>query len=210
MSKKLAALKQRHQEEQEQILKLQGHLTGLNKKVETSYESEVSGSSVPKKRKIISQKEEEDEYEKLLRDVRKIKQDYDKNSKPKNEAVKNKVENNSLENDALELENILTQDQTINTTAIKNEKILKKMESKKAPPVIKKVVMPEIKESNVIKRKKIEDPIKEINVQKIDESPSNFDGEIIGLIEEENEEDEFSDDEMKYEAEYLDPEFIDC
>lgn len=220
LSKKLASLKQRHQEEQEQILKLQGHLTDLDKKVEKSYDSDISGSSVSKKRKIVTQKEEEDEYEKLLREVRKIKADYDKNifSKPmKKKQVKNiQAERLSLERDARELEDILTQDQTINTTVLRRENNKKKLESRKSLPVISKIspqkeklIFPEIKKSSVFQRKKMQVPEKKAIVQKLDVCPSKNDGEIVGLIDEENEDVNFSD-EMNFEAEYLDPEFINC
>ncbi|XP_033212418.1 titin-like [Belonocnema kinseyi] len=219
LSKKLASLKQRHQEEQEQILKLQGHLSGLDKKVEKSYDSDISGSSVTKKRKIVTQKEEEDEYEKLLREVRKIKADYDKNifSKPMKKQVKStQAERLSLERDARELEDILTQDQTINTTVIKRERSKVRSDGWRSFPVVsktspqkKKIVVPEIQMSTVVKRQKLQVPEKQAIVQNFDMSPSKNDGEIIGLIDEENEDVNFSD-EMNFEAEYLDPEFIDC
>ncbi|KAG7204557.1 hypothetical protein KM043_004981 [Ampulex compressa] len=74
---RLKALRERHRQEQEEIKKLQAHLTIFDSDIQDEYESEVSETQ-SKRRKtsiIVEDAEEEDEYEKLLREVRKMKQD---------------------------------------------------------------------------------------------------------------------------------------
>lgn len=212
LSKKLANLKQRHQEEQEQIHKLQGQMTMQKRSV--PFNVSESTDIISKKRKVFTQNnkieevdvEEEDEYEKLLREVRKIKQDHQKiNSKKINNKETNiKTEDISFDFNDKKSANV-TQDKTINTTVSNREhkkKLQKKVTFMKEALQVKK--MPAMKNNikgNIIERKKHN----LVNVSQIAKND-----EIIGLIEDDVDVDFDSDDEMNYEAEYLDPEFVDC
>ncbi|XP_043484897.1 uncharacterized protein LOC122512861 [Leptopilina heterotoma] len=219
LSKKLSNLKKRHQEEQEHILKLQG-LISLPKKLEDSFNTTLLPNQIEiKKRKIIVTKnEDEDEYEKLLREVRKIKNDHEKKSmvtKVTNKEIVN-IKREQLSLDYNDDEPIVTQDETINTT-MSNRDHKKKLQKKvtfmkQALQEQKFVATPEVIRSNsftqgkdflrVNKREKEEEEEEEV----VSEIAKN--DEIVGVIEEEVDFD--SDDEMNFEVEYLDPEFVDC
>lgn len=222
LSKKLANLKKRHQEEQEHIHKLQG-LISLPKKLDDSFNTSLLTNQIEiKKRKIIvTENEDEDEYEKLLREVRKIKNDHEKKSivtKVTNKEIVN-IKREQLSLDYNDDEPIVTQDETINTT-MSNRDHKKKLQKKvtfmkQALQDQKLIATPEVKRSynsvthgkdflRVTKREKQD--VEEEEEEVVSEIAKN--DEIVGVIEEEVDFD--SNDEMNFEVEYLDPEFVNC
>lgn len=74
---RLKALRERHKQEKEEIKKLQTHLDNHYKNVIKESQNEIATSNLKRKKLFVSLEdpEEKDEYEKLLREVRKIKQD---------------------------------------------------------------------------------------------------------------------------------------
>ncbi|XP_076625222.1 uncharacterized protein LOC143343832 [Colletes latitarsis] len=74
---RLKALRERHKQEEEEIKKLQTHLDNHYRNTEEKSCVEISTRHFKRKRSYMSSEnpEEKDEYEKLLREVRKIKQD---------------------------------------------------------------------------------------------------------------------------------------
>ena len=187
-------------------------MTGLDKKVQVG---EFAGSSSAKLRKLVQQKDGDQEYEKLLKDVKKIKENYDMsvNSKLNKDKLKDiKTENISRNSFSSATKNI-TQDNTINTTGNQTnapyiypvkKRVLRKMYRCK-PQRRSKYMNPKLLAQMEAEEERVDQP-------DFRESFKKTDGEIIGIIDEENEaEANFgSDDEMNFEAEYLDPEFINC
>ncbi|XP_051172909.1 kinesin-related protein 4-like [Leptopilina boulardi] len=227
LSKKLATLKKRHQEEQEQILKLQGLMT-MPKKIETTFndDSKIKNSISTKKRKLINTEDtNEDEYEKLLREVRKMKTEHNNKKATVTKIITKdnvnvKAEQLSFDyqpevnNKVKEIEKsiIVTQDETINTT-MSNREHQKKLQKKVT--FMKQALQQEqkfISIPNVMKKNKNIHNLENEGKTKKEEKKTEIlrkNDEIVGVID--DEEVEFdSDDEMNFEVEYLDPEFVDC
>ncbi|XP_012273238.1 THAP domain-containing protein 5-like [Orussus abietinus] len=117
---RLQMLRQKHKEEQEEIRKLQNHLIQLGKRVQTTPdEPNILNNTKPQRKKRVSlldDTEREEEFEKLLREVRKIKQEFKRNkqanSKPNTKIIKSGIRPEIKEENDIKLTN-RQKDQTV-------------------------------------------------------------------------------------------------
>lgn len=200
----------------------------MPKKIETTFndDSKIKNSISTKKRKLINTEDtNEDEYEKLLREVRKMKTEHNNKKATVTKIITKdnvnvKAEQLSFDyqpevnNKVKEIEKsiIVTQDETINTT-MSNREHQKKLQKKVT--FMKQALQQEqkfISIPNVMKKNKNIHNLENEGKTKKEEKKTEIlrkNDEIVGVID--DEEVEFdSDDEMNFEVEYLDPEFVDC